>query len=213
MKKEKLLTLQSLLTGEEYNSILADTRDTMDNCDLLRFLLDNRFLLQVDCKGEQENNEIINFVKYRVDAFGEHLDLDPKKFAKKISKSLKNEKIERHELVFYIVKQIKKQLHKDYTICNLQRERDQECYYLGVITKKALKKLSKEVSELGQFQKFEDKSDHGILYMIDCQCGQTNLWDLTETEEAPKEGICDNCGTELFNKDGSSKFSLVIDKY
>lgn len=154
MKKENSLILHYLLSSAESDSILSDINEITENKNMMDFLLKKNILLEV---SKTENNldlTLLELVQNRQHAFKLNFNLDGKKLNKKIRKKIQNDLITAEEVPFYLIKQIKKKLNKDYTICAI--ETDTDVRYFSVLKKKHLKKLMIQEVTIGVFTKIKD---------------------------------------------------------
>lgn len=197
MKKANQQVLHALLSNKELIHVLEDTKDTVLEGAMLNFLLKNKVLFQVDTNADHLDSEAISFIINRINILGEEVVLEEKKLDKKVSKAIKKEKIHASEALAYMINQIRKKLPKNYTICNL--ERGDEAYYIGVIKKKELKKISKLDLDFGVFHKFTTSSDQDPFYVIECSCGATYIWETQEEDVDPTKGVCHNCGKSFLD--------------
>ncbi|WP_121966504.1 hypothetical protein [Myroides sp. N17-2] len=192
MKKANQQVLHALLSSKELASVLENTKDTIQEDAIFNYLLKNDVLFKVDCEHAHLDSDAISFIIRRMSTLGEEFALNEKKLDKKVSKAIKKEKIEKSEALAYLINQIRKKLPKNYTIYNL--ERGDEAYYIGVIKKKDLKKLSKLDLDFGIFHKFKSDADHEPFYVIECSCGATYIWETQEDDTDPTKGVCHSCG-------------------
>ncbi|MDM1398015.1 hypothetical protein HX049_12620 [Myroides odoratimimus] len=192
MKQANQQVLNALLSPEEYTRILQSTKDTVPEDALFNFLLKNKILYKVNANAPHLDSDAISFISQRMNTLGEDFVINEKKLDKKVSKAVKKEKIDKGEALAYMINQIRKKLPKNYTVCNL--ERGDEAYYIGVIKKKELKKISKLNLDFGVFHKFITTPDQEPFYVIECSCGTTYIWETQEEDVDPSKGLCHNCG-------------------
>lgn len=209
MKKENLLVLHSLLSSRESDAILADTRDVAEQQDLFKYLLQQQIVLAITEIDQHQDHLILDFTHNRLQAFGIDLDINEKKLFKNVSKAIKKERIVTTEIIPYIVRKLKKAMDKNYTLCQI--ERADEFFYLAVLPKKKLKKLLPLTTPIGTFHKISKPSLQEILYIIECDCGMSNVWQLRENETRPNQGLCNSCQKDLFNPQGTPIFAVIIE--
>ncbi|EHO09552.1 MULTISPECIES: hypothetical protein [Myroides] len=200
MKKANQQVLHALLSSEELACVLENTKDTIQEDAIFNFLLKNNVILQVDVNQANLDSDAISFLIHRMNTLGEEFIVNEKKLDKKVSKAIKKGKIQQEDSLSYMINQIRKKLPKSYTIFNL--ERGDEAYYIGVIKKKELKKLSKLTLDFGIFHKFTSEADKDPFYVINCSCGATFVWEIGQDDTPPTEGTCHNCGKSFFNDEG-----------
>lgn len=192
MKKANQQVLHALLSSEELACVLENTKDTIQEDAIFNFLLKNNVILQVDVNQANLDSDAISFLIHRMNTLGEEFIVNEKKLDKKVSKAIKKGKIQQEDSLSYMINQIRKKLPKSYTIFNL--ERGDEAYYIGVIKKKELKKISKLNLDFGVFHKFITTPDQEPFYVIECSCGTTYIWETQEEDVDPSKGVCHNCG-------------------
>ncbi|MCC9044290.1 hypothetical protein LNQ81_16580 [Myroides sp. M-43] len=192
MKKANQQVLHALLSSKELTSVLENTKDTIQEDAIFNFLLKNNILLEINSNDVHLDSDAISFIIKRMNELGAEFELNEKKLDKKVSKTIKKGKIEKSEALQYLINLIRKKLPKNYTVYNL--ERGDEAYYIGVIKKKDLKKLSKLDLDFGIFHKFKSDADHEPFYVIECSCGATYIWETQEDDTDPTKGVCHSCG-------------------
>lgn len=202
MKKANQQVLHALLSSQELASVLENTKDTIQEDAIFNFLLKNDVLFKVDFEHILLDSDAISFIIKRLNTLGEEFILNEKKLDKKVSKAIKKEKIEKSDALPYLINLIRKKLPKSYTICNL--ERGDEAFYIGVVKKKELKKLSKLDLDFGVFHKFKSDVDQEPFYVIECSCGTTYIWETQEDDTDPNKGVCHSCGKPFAQDDSTS---------
>lgn len=193
--------LRHLVLPEEEKQLSA----AQDDEQLLDALLKHRYLLMIDWKGEEEPNQIGDFLKTRAAAFKPGFDVD----TESVYRSLQEEAagFEPGDSVPFLLKSFQQLLKKE-KLAIVQLDRGDDSYCISLTTDKNAKDLKKQSSEVWAWRPAGQGTGE-VLYTVYCSCGSMNVWQV-KRGEVITESNCDDCNREIFDKDGKS--SLPVQK-
>lgn len=209
MKHENFLILHYLLSQQETNAILGDIRELSEDKKLFEILWKHNIILEIRSTYQNADSAILVFVQERIAKLDIPLEIDDKKLYKSVYKQLQKKRITEQEVPLYVIKKLKKKLPKNYTICLIDRNDD--ALYIAVLKKKHFKKLAKQKSTIGVFTKLQDEPQDEVSYIIECECGTTNVWQQPKTDGPPLQEQCISCRKDLFYPSGSPIFAMNIE--
>ena len=171
---------------------------------LLNFLIDRKYLTVTDWKGEEEPFQIGHFIQGRLG----NLKVDSIFEIENVYQLMQKQSgdLNTGDSVPFLLKQFQALVKKEgFTIVLLDRGNDS--YYIGVAFTRHLKDLKKKSNDFWRWRAFGDSSGE-VLYTVNCSCGSMNVWQVKRGEIITEDN-CQNCGKEIFNKDGKSTFEII----
>ncbi|MGO4294996.1 DUF6630 family protein [Chitinophaga sp. RAB17] len=171
---------------------------------LLNFLIKAQYLTVTDWKGEDEAFQIGNFMKTRLNALSPGLALDIEGGYQLLHGRAGS--LDTGDGIPFLLKAFQDLLLKEgFTIVQLDRGNDS--YYIGLVFSRNLKDLKKQSSKFWRWKAFGELSGE-VLYTVNCSCGGMNVWQV-KRGEIITEDLCQDCGKEIFDKDGKSTFEVI----
>ncbi|RMI31229.1 DUF6630 family protein [Nocardia stercoris] len=170
----------------------------LDADDVVDSLIRQGVLLPVDWSGEERTGQIAQFVAGRVAAFGKGRAVVAA--VESAATQAAEADLERGEHVPAVLRAVDEALASAGLALGALRSGD-DTYRVGV-----MRRTAASSSAWGL-----DRPSSESLYIIDCPCGGTNVWQLPETEAKPAEGECDSCGRDLFDPAGTPIVPMVVE--
>lgn len=177
-----------------------------DEATQLAYLLENRIMLQVDWKGEEEDFMIGDFFKERCATLKPGIDFKAEAPYKKLQAEISKGKLQTGGSVPLLLKEFQKLL-KPHGLVVLVWDQGNDSYYIGIAFAEDLKRMAKSISGTNQFVPFGSKTGE-VLYTVNCSCGSMNVWQL-KRGEVLTDDCCQDCGKELFDKEGNSSLPVI----
>ncbi|WP_343746212.1 hypothetical protein [Chitinophaga sp.] len=195
--------LRYLVLPEEEKQLSTATDDEQ----LLEFLLQHQYLTVTDWKGEEQPGQIGNFLQGRLHAFKPDAHLD----TNGVYASMQAEAggFKAGDSIPFLLTSFQALLEEeDFVIVLLDRGNDS--YYIGLIPDKNKKDLKKQTTPLGKWRAFGELSGE-VLYTVYCSCGSMNVWQVKRGELIDEGGNCEDCGKEIFDKNGQTTFKVITE--
>lgn len=197
----KTETFFHILSDEEQQNFPAER---LSNANTLNYLLDNRFLLQIDWKGESYLNEIGNFLQERAISFNSEAAIDLTSAYK-----MANEQAATPGDFVPAVLKASNNVFKNKGFEIVLLDLGNDSYYVAVIEKKNSKQIKKVSDEFWKFRLWGSQTGE-VLYTVYCSCGSMNVWQL-KIGESLTDDACEECGTVIFDSHGNSTFKVSKD--
>lgn len=194
--------LRYLVLPEEEKQLSASQNDEQ----LLDTLLKRGYLLMIDWKGEEEPGQIGDFLKAKAAALQPGFDLDTASVYKMLQKEAGT--FEPGDSVPFLLKSFQKLLKKEGLVI-VQVERGDDSYYISLTTDKNAKALKKNATDDWKWRSAGEGTGE-VLYTVHCPCGCMNVWQVKRHEKIT-EDTCEDCGREIFDKDGHSSLPVLKD--
>lgn len=172
----------------------------------LNYLLKHQFLLVVDWRGEEMELQIGIFLQNRAASLSPGSDLDVKEIYAKMNIETENESLTCGDSVPFLLRKFQVQLKK-IRLAIVLLDLGNDNYYIGVMQEIYLKELKKQSDPLWKFVTLGSRSGE-ILYTINCSCGSMNVWQVKRGEQI-RDDLCQDCGKELFDREGNSFLPLI----
>jgi len=191
-----------IINNSEQNDLPSWSEDQQ----LLRLLIDQKYIMVVDWKAEEEPFQIGNFLKDRLQALAPDVSLPFDLVYQKLE-AQKND-LEIGESIPLILKEFQLILKKSgFTLVLLDQGNDS--YYIGLIDSKDLKNLKKQSTDFWRWKGLGDLSGE-VLYTVYCSCGHMNVWQV-KRGEIITDDVCENCNREIFDQEGKSTLEVIKD--
>ncbi|MFU1856661.1 hypothetical protein ACK8HY_06535 [Sphingobacterium sp. NGMCC 1.201703] len=187
-----------LSDGEQQNL----PTEEFSNEDMLNYLLDHQFLLQIDWKGESYLNEIGSFLQQRAIAFKTEATFD----FTAAYKMANDQAVTPGDFIPALLKALNHEL-KNKGLEIVQLDLSNDSYYIGVMEKS--KQIKKASDEFWRFKPWGSQTGE-VLYTVYCSCGSMNVWQL-KMGESLSDDSCQECGTVIFDSEGNSIFKVSKD--
>ncbi|RPD38039.1 DUF6630 family protein [Chitinophaga barathri] len=187
-----------LLNPDELSALAKAESDH----ELLDCLIREKYLLVVDWKGEEEASQIGKFLQSRATALipGTLINIGDAYAA------MEKEELSVGDAVPFLLKHFQQILKKlKLTIILLDQQNDS--YYIGLVKDDGLKDLKKQNDEFWKFSAFGSSTGE-VLYTVNCDCGSMNVWQLKRGEPLTDD-VCQDCGKELFDKEGNASLPVI----
>lgn len=178
--------------------------EEFSNEDMLNYLLDHQFLLQIDWKGESYLNEIGSFLQHRAIAFNPEATFD----FTDAYKMANDQVVTPGDFVPSLLKASNHEL-KNKGLEIVQLDLGKDSYYVAVMEKSNSKQIKKASDEFWQFKPWGSQTGE-VLYTVYCSCGSMNVWQL-KMGESLTDDTCQECGTVIFDSEGNSIFKVSKD--
>ncbi|WP_029274576.1 DUF6630 family protein [Pedobacter borealis] len=197
---------QLLMTPEEQNAMVQES--FASHQELLTYLLDHCILLQVDWKGEEEEQQIGRFLQDRAAILLPGTSIDIETPYTKLREAVSEGNIDVGDSVPLLLKNFQSQQKKtDLTVVLLDIGNDS--YYIGLIKQSDTAKLKKQAGLGWRFTAFGSLTGE-VLYTVNCDCGSMNVWQVKRGEKLTDD-VCQDCGKQIFDEEGHSSFQVVKD--
>ncbi|MEZ2442782.1 hypothetical protein AB6805_13755 [Chitinophaga sp. RCC_12] len=176
--------------------------------ELLDYLLKHQILLLVDWKGEEDEQQIGRFLQGRAAVLSPGATLDLETPYAKLKDEIDRRNIQTGDSVPFLLKKFQAQ-QKTTGLTVVLLDRGNDSYYIGLMKQSDTKELKKQTDLDGKFVVFGSLSGE-VLYTVNCSCGSMNVWQV-KRGEIITEDVCQDCGKELFDKEGKSPFQIIKD--
>ncbi|WP_230659535.1 DUF6630 family protein [Psychrobacter sp. I-STPA10] len=209
---QKLDVIKNLTSAKQFKQIFAkpaliEKIENMDFNQFLDFLIEKELMMVVDWSGEDNEGDLACYINQQLNFFGINFAIDNEQVQKQIATKLKKKKLQRGDYIILLIKQYQKLLspHK-MVIAEFVTYSD--TYLLSITKKTYLSKLKQmQFPHDCYFRKFGERKKREILYCLhcpdpDCQSNMAGIWVLDVNDPPPSEGLCDSCGTMLFDETG-----------
>lgn len=153
--------------------------EEFSNEDMLNYLLDHQFLLQIDWKGESYLNEIGSFLQHRAIAFNPEATFD----FTAAYKMANDQVVTPGDFVPSLLKASNHEL-KNKGLEIVQLDLGNDSYYVAVMEKSNSKQIKKASDEFWQFKPWGSQTGE-VLYTVYCSCGNMNVWQLKMASHLP----------------------------
>lgn len=197
--------LQKLMGEQEWKKFVSKSID--DKNELIQYLLENEILLMVDWKGEEQDGNIGDFFKYRINILDSNTMVDFSSVYDKLQETISRNNLQTGDAVPFLLKEFQKQLKPIKQVVILLNVGNDN-YYIGLARQKDLKVITTPSSDFWQFLSFGSKTGE-VLYTVKCDCGSMNVWQL-KRGEVLTDDVCQDCGKILVDKEGN--FTLPVEK-
>lgn len=197
---------QKLMNNEELEKFSSFT--FKNKHDQLQFLLDHSILIMVDWKGEEEDLEIGKFLRQRALLFKPTIALDIETAYKKMHDQVAKGKMQTGDTVPFILNALQKQL-KPAGLAIVLLDTGNDNYHIGVVKQEDLKSITDVSNNFYPYIAYGSKTGE-VLYTVICSCGSMNVWQI-KRGELLTDDYCQDCGKEIFDKEGKSDMTVVKD--
>ncbi|SEW45656.1 DUF6630 family protein [Chitinophaga arvensicola] len=174
--------------------------------EVLDFLIDSGYLTVTDWKAEDEPYQIGHFIRKRGGELNAGATFDIESIYQLLQEQVGS--MAPGDSIPFLLEQFQALVEEaGLSIVSLNRGNDS--YYIGLVPTRDLKQLKKQSDDFWNWKAFGDLSGE-VLYTVYCSCGSMNVWQV-KRGDIITEDTCQDCGREIFDKEGKSTFEVIRD--